>query len=227
MEEFILVIAVVWILIWFLGVYGDRHPLEPKEVHRLAKVRQRNLGLSKYQFSQQQRRVNAKQKKAMRAGGEFVQCDLDYKTAPAWVAAMLKYKKHEWVVIGFICSFRVKALWWNKGPNRNKVRPFLSGYALDSAIDSLNPDAIAILHNHPNPNPGMYVMNRPSQQDLRSAEYFKNQVVSKNNVSLLEFVCERGVPHLYFAAFPDREIPIQPITEQIQAVNGTSYACQQ
>lgn len=95
MGEFLLSISVSIFLIWCLRVYSNRHPLEPEEVIQLARARQRTQALSKYQFSQKELRVSLRQKKAMRAKGEFVRCDLNYKAAPAWVAAMLKYKKHE------------------------------------------------------------------------------------------------------------------------------------
>ena len=218
--EGVLAIVVLIVLIWGWDVYKNRHPLEPEEVRRLAKARQRIQALSKYAFIRSEQRVNPNQKKAMRPKGQFVRCDLNYNMAPAWIAAMLKYKKHEWIVIGFICSFRVRMLWWNKGPNRATVWSFLSGRNLDAVIEKLKPDAIAVLHNHPNPNPGAYSMYRPSDQDLKSAANLQNEIVSKHNVSLLEFVCERGVPYLYYAAFPNREVPLQPIMQQIQVLNG-------
>ena len=220
MEIFIIII-VFFVFRWCFHFYNNSRPLEPKEIHQLAKARQWDRFLSRYGFTQWEQEVSTSEKKAMRSTGEFVRCDLDYRTAPAWVAAMLKYKKHEWIVIGFICSFRVKMLWWNKGPDNTKVWSYLSDDDLDAIIEELKPDAIAFFHNHPNPNPGVYSTNQPSQQDLRSAAHFKNQIVSKNRVGFLDFICERGVPHLYYAAFPDREVPIKPITQQIQVINGT------
>ena len=220
--EVLLAIVVLIALIWCWDLYHNSHPLAPDEVRRLAKARQRAQALSKYVFVQSDQRVIASQKKAMRSEGQFVRCDLNYKTAPAWVAVMLKYKKHKWIVIGFVRSFRVRMLWWNKGPNRATVRPFLFGQKLDAAIEKLKPDAIAVLHNHPNPDPRVYSMSRASGQDLRSAAYLQNQIASKHNISLLEFVCERSVPYLFYAAFPDREVPIEPITQQIRILNGTT-----
>jgi hypothetical protein len=37
--------------------------------------------------------------------------------------------------------------------------------------------------------------------------------------SLLEFICERGVPHLYYAAFADDVVPIEPILTEVMSVN--------
>ena len=108
--EVLLVIVFLLVLIWCWDVYNNCHLLEPDEVRKLAKARQRSRALSRYEFIQLEQRVTPSQKKAMRSDGQFVRCDLDYNAAPAWVAAMLKYKKHEWIVMGFIRSFRVKML---------------------------------------------------------------------------------------------------------------------
>ena len=131
----------------------------------------------------------------MRSGGEFVDCDFHYREAPARVASLLKFKKHEWIVVAFISSLLVRRLWWNKGPDRTQVRSFLEDDLLKDVIRALGSDAIAVLHNHPNPDPSRYRTNIPSETDLRSADVWRGNL-SHEDVSLLEFVCERGVPYL-------------------------------
>ena len=173
-----------------------------------------------FDFSAMQRPADAAEKKAMTRQGEFVACDLPYRDAPARIAGLLKYKKHEWIVIAFINSFHVQQLWWNKGPDGTMVWSFLRHHSLKAAIESLKPDSIAILHNHPNPDPSYYRMSFPSEADLRSAGSFDEEF-SKHGISLLEFVCERGVPHLYYATFAESVVPMDPITSEVQKVNGT------
>ncbi len=63
-------------------------------------------------------------------------------------------------------------------------------------------------------------MNIPSEADLRSAGFYGAEF-SKHDISLLECICERGVPHLYYASFSDSIVPIKPITEEIMRINGT------
>jgi len=155
----------------------------------------------------------------MKSQGELVRCDLGYCDAPALIAGLLKYKKHEWIVIAFINAFHVRHLWWNKGPDGTMVWSFLRDHSLRATIKSLKPDCIAILHNHPNPNPSYYRMNIPSEADLRSAGFYDGEF-SKHGISLLEFICERGVPHLYYASFGDSVVPIEPIAEEIGRING-------
>ena len=155
----------------------------------------------------------------MNALGEFVVCDIDYAKAPSRVAGLLKYKKHEWIVFAFIRNKRVTRLWWNKGPDGTRVRPFLQGRDLEKTIESLKPDALAILHNHPNPDPALYRLNKPSETDLNSAESLHCRLAT-HGITLLEFICERGVPHLYYGAFPDHVVPVEPILTEIQKVDG-------
>lgn len=213
-------VVVFFVLFWAVDVYRHRHPLNNQEILALSRKRQRNQALSKFDFSTLQRPADAAEKKAMKSHGEFVGCDLVYRDSPARIAGLLKYKKHEWIVIAFINSFHVRHLWWNKGPDGMRVWLFLRDHSLMAAIRSLRPDAIAILHNHPNPDPSRYRMTIPSEADLRSAGFYDGEF-SKHGTSLLEFICERGIPHLYYASFADSVVPIDPITDEVQMTNGT------
>jgi len=217
---FIGAIAGLIALFWAVDVYRNRHPLTSDEVQELSQKRQRNQALWKYDFSTVPKLADPAEKKAMKSTGEFVACDIPYRDAPARVAGLLKYKKHEWIVISFIDSLHVHHLWWNKGPDGTQVWSFLRDHSLKSAIRSLKPDTIAILHNHPNPDPSRYRMNIPSEADLRSAGFYDAEF-SGLGLSLLEFICERGVPHLYYASFSESVVPLQPITREIQQLNGT------
>lgn len=213
-------VAALVVLFWAIDVYRHRHPLTSQELLALSRKRQRNRALSMFDFSTMQRVANPVEKKAMKIQGEFVRCDFGYRDAPARIAGLLKYKKHEWIVIAFINAFHIRHLWWNKGPNGTMVWSFLRDHSLMAAIGSLKPDSIAILHNHPNPDPSYYRVNIPSEADLRSAGFYNGEF-SKHGINLLEFICERGVPHLYYASFGDSLVPIKPITEEIMRINGT------
>jgi hypothetical protein len=159
---FFCAVVAFFVLIWAMDVYRHRHPLTTQELLTLSRKRQRNRALWKFDFSTMPQPADAVEKKAMKSQGEFVGCDLGYPDAPARIAGLLKYKKHEWIVIAFINSFHVRHLWWNKGPDGMRVWSFLRDHSLKVAIRSLRPDAIAILHNHPNPDPSRYGANVPS-----------------------------------------------------------------
>ncbi len=205
---------------WVIDVYRHRDPLDEFEILRLSRKRQRSRAFAKYDFSTESQVADPAEKKAMKSQGEFMRCDLDYRSAPARIAGLLKYKKHEWVVFGFIRDHRVVQLWWNKGPDGTCVRSFLRDHQLRGAIWIIRPDCIAIFHNHPNSNPSVYRTNAPSKTDLRSAGLYDGEF-SQIGVTLLEFICERGIPHIYYASFRDDVAPIQPIIEEIRKVNGT------
>jgi hypothetical protein len=213
-------VVAFFVLIWAVDVYRHRHPLNKLEILALSRKRQRNQALWKFNFSTRPQPAEAVEKKAMKSLGEFVGCDLGYHDVPARIAGLLKYKKHEWIVIAFINSFHVRHLWWNKGPDGTSVWPFLRGHSMKAAIRTLRPDSIAILHNHPNPDPSRYRTNIPSEADIRAACFHDNEF-SKHGISLLEFICERGGPHLYYASFSDSVVPVEPIIDEIQEINGT------
>ena len=44
-----------------------------------------------------------------------------------------------------------------------------------------------------------------------------------HGISLLEFVCDRGIPHLYFTAFSEAEEAFEPILRNVQQSNGFSW----
>lgn len=214
------ILAVVLLILSSVAIdlFRNRHPLTPEEENRLASKRRRNAQLQEFQFCVQPRPANPEEKKAMKSTGEFVACDLDYYEAPSRIAGLLKYKKHEWIVFAFVSRKRVVRLWWNKGPDDSRVWPLLGVDAVQALVRSLRLDAIAVLHNHPNPNPSRYRMNSPSDADMASAAYF-HRILAVLGGSLLEFICERGVPHLYFAAFADQIVPVEPILTAVVSAN--------
>src|SRR5260370_24380890 len=100
-----------------IDVLRNRQPLTPEEIRRLAAKWRRTRQIQEFAFCVQPRIANPAEKKAMDCTGESVACDLDYFEMPSRVAGLLKYKKHEWIVIAFIARKRVVRLWWNKGPD--------------------------------------------------------------------------------------------------------------
>lgn len=200
-------------------ILRNRHSLTPEEVRRLAAKRRRTRQISEFSFCVQPRTATPAEKKAMESTGEFVTCNLDFFEMPSRVAGLLKYKKHEWIVIAFIAQNRVLRFWWNKGPDGTRVWSFLPPEAVCGLVRSLKLDAIAILHNHPNPNPSRFRVNVPSNADLTSAAYFHRILVPIGG-TLIEFICERGVPHLYYAAFAEKIVPAEPVVAEVARTNG-------
>lgn len=198
----------------------NSHPLNDSELLELAEKRRRDRALEKFNFSNMEQPAHPSEKKSMNASGELVNCDLVFYDAPARIAGMLKAKKHEWIVAAYVRSYHVPMLWWNKGPDGVHVYLTLSDQDILSHAKKLGADAIAILHNHPNPY-GNRATSEPSPNDVKSALTAANFLLP-HGISLLEFVCDRGIPNLYFTAFSEAEEALEPILSNVQQSNGSS-----
>jgi hypothetical protein len=205
---------------WALDIYKNRHPLNPEEILELARTKQWRHLLAVHAFSSIPVAADASKKKAMKASGQFVRCDLGFSQLPSSIAGLLKYKKHEWVVLVFVKDLHAEYLWWNKGQDGTSVSPHLRGGYLDNALRLHKPDMVVRLHNHPNPDPLKYRVNQPSSQDLTSAEYFSN-LLSQQGIAFMDFVCERGVPYLYYAFLSSRSAPIDEFIKNISKINDS------
>jgi len=209
-------------LAWVLDVFKNRHPLNPEEVIELARIKQWRHLLLVHAFNSIPVTTDASKKKAMKASGQFVRCDLRFSHLPSSIAGLLKYKKHEWVVLVFVKHLHAEYLWWNKGRDGNSAFPYLRGGYLDNALRLHKPDMLVRLHNHPNPDATKYRLNQPSSQDLKSAEYYSN-LLSKQGIGFMDFVCERGVPYLYYAFLDSRLAPIEGFIKDIATINDSGF----
>lgn len=218
-QFFIAVIAIASLL-FVVDILANRHPLTEEEVQKLLRKRQWEKGLMLHSFSSRPILAHPEEKKRMKSGGEWLEFHEKFDLVPARMAGFLKYKKHEWVILVVVQSHNSLCLWWNKGPNNATVAPNLPIESIISVAQSKNADLVARLHNHPNSNPSLYDCTKPSGQDLRSAEYIARSL-SQSGISMLDFVCERGFPYLYYAHFTDKAIPPTTMLHDIQCKNGT------
>lgn len=212
--------AAIFVAVKAFDFLANCHPLSDSEVLDLAEKRRRDRALEKYDFSNMELSADPSEKKSMKASGQLVNCNLSFYDAPARIAGMLKAKKHEWIVAAYVRSYQVPLLWWNKGPDGVHVYLTLSDQDILSHAKELGADAIAILHNHPNPY-GNRATSEPSPNDVKSALTAANFLLP-HGISLLEFVCDRGIPHLYFTAFSEAEEALEPILSNVQQSNGFS-----
>jgi len=158
----------------------------------------------------------------MNSDGTFYRINENLFEFPAIaVAAPLKYKKHEWIIIAFEKDKKVELVWLNKGIDRSGVSPYLSVENITKIAEQKNQTSLLILHNHPNINPNYYDCRRPSDQDIKSANEFA-QVLNQNGINLLEFVCERGRHYEYFLSPTETFLPLTEFVEDINNLNGQS-----
>lgn len=196
-------------------------PLTDEEIFILANKRRRKKIDAYYQFSHYQVSVNLDFKKGMAAEGAYYNIQANLREFPSIAAALLKYKKHEWIIIGFEKDMKVPFVWLNKGPNNSQVASHLSYAGMVNHACSGNYSTVIVLHNHPNPDPSTYYMLSPSEQDKRSAKSLED-VLLPASVNLLEFVCERGGFHQFHRAIAPSFIPVETIKAAINSENNVS-----
>jgi len=219
--EFLLALIGVFILISLLFVVTHLRPLTKNEVKSLSdKKRNRQIRLY-FSFHIQEFTVNKEFKKQMNPNGTFYRIDENLFGFPAIAAALLKYKKHEWIIIAFEKDKKVDLVWLNKGFDRSGVSSYLSAQDMTETAKRENQTSVLIFHNHPNINPNYYDCRNPSDQDIKSANEFV-QVLNQNGINLLEFVCERGKHYEYFFSPADVFLPLTEFVETIDKVNGQS-----
>ena len=215
---FVLLLLVLGAVVYIFDFILNSHPLGHSEIVELAERRRRRRGLARFDYSDLEQPADSSEKSKMKAGGEFVHSSLVFRDTPARIAGMLKSKKHEWVVVAFVRCPSVPLIWWNKGPDGAHVSLLLSNKDILDRAQDLGADAIAILHNHPNPS-GKRAVSAPSSQDIQSATATSQSLLSYG-ISVLEFICDRGVPLLYFAAISEEAEPLGPILQKIQKDNA-------
>lgn len=216
----VLLLLVLVVVVEFIANSGV---LSESEIESLARKEHRERMLHFFDFDTHPLVADAVFKKQMKGNGEFIHVNMLFHTTPATIAALLKGKKHEWIVIGFLAGQMVKILWWNKGPDGTRVWAMIpDGVVLKVAAEH-GCDGIAVFHNHPNSGPARYVLCDASPQDLRSAYHYK-ALLLEWRMTLLEFICERGDPYLYFASFAHDAAFIARLETDIRARNRSGMS---
>jgi hypothetical protein len=217
----VIALSAVFLLLGLLFVVTHLRPLRRGEVEHLAR-RRRDQQVSRYfSFHTGEFSVDRQFKKRMKPKGAFYRISQDLSRFPSTAAALLKYKKHEWIIIAFEKDRHVDLIWANKGPDGSTVSPALSVPRMADVAKQQGYSSVLTFHNHPNPSPSHYDCTSASQQDLRSAT-LRAEVLNSQGVNLLAFVCERGKHYSYFRSAADRFVPLSDFVAQINEVNGSS-----
>lgn len=213
--EYLLIALVIGILL-FITLH--LRPLADYEVASLGiKRRKRNIE-AYFQLDNTERNVNAEFKKSLNPRGVFYQVDLPLHSAASTVAGLLKYKKHEWIVVAFEKGKQVGHLWVNKGHNNTSASIYLPlNEALDTAIRN-GYSSILMFHNHPNSNPNRYNCTQASKTDLVTASHWAS-TLNPGGVSLVEYVCERGRHYRYFLS---PSVSFLPLADYVKAINRSN-----
>lgn len=220
MDSYTLVIILAGILV-LIFIFINLRPLSEDEVIKLG-MKRRGKTIQEY-FSFNKREVNVDKdfKRKMNPRGQFYNINQRLSNFPATAAALLKYKKHEWAIVGFEKNKDVNQIWCNKGPDRTTVSISISFDNLVRVAKRMGANSILTFHNHPNPNPQQYSMTKPSKQDLSTAKT-RSERCNFNGINLLSFVCERGRHYRYTLSSADGFFPLSRFITNINELNGRS-----
>jgi DNA repair protein RadC len=218
MEIAIVIALIACSIAIFIGLH--LRPLDNEEIVNLANKR-RNKGIKNYySFSRMGVVANPQFKKEMAADGAFYNIQSTLHEFPSLAAALLKYKKHEWMIVAFEKNRKIDLVWLHKGPDNSKVF-FPHFQMIQHHAESGNYISVLIFHNHPNPDPNNFYLLGASQQDMEAAKSIEN-FFSQTQLSLLEFVCERGRFLQYHSVISLSLLPLQNFTAAVTTQNGKS-----
>jgi hypothetical protein len=204
-------------------VLSHLRPLTEAESEALSHSRRRKAIQAYYSFDRYERSVDYHFKKNMAANGSIYNISQTLFEFPALAAGLLKYKKHEWIIVAFERNQRIDKLWLNKGLDRSQVHFGLSLSRVRELAVVGEYSSVLIFHNHPNPDPSFYSTAGASGKDKETAGQLAGQLVSAG-VNLLEFVCERGRHHEYWRSVSDTFMPLTAFLADVQHSNGISGA---
>jgi len=202
-------------------LFGVTHlrPLNPGEITQLGVKRRSKEIKSYYTFDRRETTVDKQFKSNMNAAGKYYKVDEKLVSFPAEAAALLKYKKHEWAIIAFENDQKISLIWCNKGFDNSSVSINLSLQTILQISSTKKVNSVLSFHNHPNSNPQYYRTNSPSERDNISAKQW-SEILTKNDINLLEFVCERGIHYEYYRSISDKFIPLENFVASISEING-------
>jgi len=219
--KYILIVIILWVLYSFIFYLTHRRPLSKNEIERLSSKRKKRYILTHYTFREKTTIIDKKFKSSMKVSGKLYKTEHQLSGFPAYIAHLLKGKKHEWVILAIEGDSIIKYMWMNKGHNNMCV-----GFncELEMIIDLCKENqcyTIMRFHNHPNSNPNRQTCFLASEQDKISSKYL-SEISNQYGLNWLDFVCERGNYLKYFSSFSDEFIPKEARIEVIENQNNQS-----
>lgn len=221
MEISLIWIFIVIILFILVFIFTHLRPLNSNEISQLGNKRRNREIMQYFSFNNAEFYPNADLKRTMKPDGSFYHFDEILYDYPSKAAALLKYKKHEWIVLAFEEDRKIKFLWLNKGSDNSSANNYLSLYEMFSICEIRGYSSILLFHNHPNSNPSNYSCTKPSEADLKTANHYASEL-KKRGINFLGFVCERGKHYEYFRSIAECFIPVSTFVQDITRYNGIS-----
>ena len=216
-ENLLAFLAAVCLLCGAFVVTHLRH-LNDNEVRELATKRRNNEIRAYFTFHQGHTAVDPEFKKRMVPTGTSYPLSYPLYGFPSLAAALLKYKKHEWMLVAFERNKQVELVWENKGPDNTQVSLLADSEFLFNGLQ-LDYDSVLVFHNHPNPDPRHFdALVAGGQDNLFAAHYA--DVFNGSGLNFLMFVCERGKYREFFRSPADTFLPLPDFVAAINGANG-------
>jgi len=208
-------------VIVFLFILTHLRPLGESDVQTLANKRRNRNIVTYFSADSHERRPDIDFKKSLDSNGRFYKVHYPLHDTPSTVAALLKYKKHEWIILGFEKDKKVDQLWVNKGVDNSSACIGIPLPEVDRLASQYHYSSVLLFHNHPNPNPNRYSCTQPSPTDLNTATRWA-ETMNPKGVNVVKYICERGRPYRYFISPANSFYPLLTFVQSIEAINGTS-----
>lgn len=219
--EYILIAIIIWLIHESLFYLTHRRALFLKEIKKLSTKRRKRYIVRHYTFREKNAAIDNKFKSSMKASGKLYKTEHQLSGFPAYIAHLLKWKKHEWVILAIEGDSIIKYMWMNKGLDNMSVN---FNCELEMIIDLCKENkcnTIMRFHNHPNGNPNSQTCFLASEQDKISAKHL-SEIVNQYGLNWLDFVCERGNYLKCFSNFSDGFIPEEAKIDFIEKQNSLS-----
>lgn len=216
METIYTIIAIVifFILSWLFHYLANSVPLTESEVIELAKHRRFYNIVEHFAFRPIIIEIDKENKKKIKPAGDFYTIMSTIENFPSFVSALLKGKKHEWLIVGLAKNKQVIGFWANKGDDNTKVSPSVGYLGLLLLIKQHEADTILLFHNHTN---GIL---DASSVDLQSA-IIDGKKYNEDGLNFLAFVVGRGNFKQYAWWVVDSLYPIVNYFNEINVLNNT------
>lgn len=214
----LLIGLLIWIIIEVVFFALHRNPLSEDEISKLSQKRTRKYIRKNYSFNNVPVSIDKQFKSSLKPNGKWYNIEEKLYCFPSYIAALLKGKKHEWVVLAIENEGTVYGFYANKGYNNSSVSFNCDLDYIMEKCKECNCSTIMRFHNHPNNNPNYQTCLLASDQDKLSAVWCSEQVIHTYN--WLDFVCERGNFIKFYEQYSTNFIPPKAKRDYINSENG-------
>ena len=216
----IYIIVIVLILI-FIFIISHLEALTCDEIEEVITVVWLDKIKNRFEFNKGEYIIDNNFRKNLRSWGKYYEIDETLFSLPSVIAELLRYKRHEWIVVAFEKEKKINKVWINKGESENAVT---LRFKIQDLIEEQEEvfSSILVFHNHPySKDICVYELRNPSGQDIKAANA-RFEILSKKDLNYIEFICVRGKYYPYYMKICKKQYPIAHIKDEILKLNGQS-----